>query len=300
MTNLWTVEGVDLDQAYLNIQEGRYSEERRIQAELNTMWAAYEPYADANFRDGFARDPDARFWEMYVGARLLGAGKVLLPTSERQRSGGQPDLCVLDGDQRIWIEAIAPSEGEPGPDQVRGPIPLNEGGGFELAPKRQAQLRITSALWTKSQIIERYLTQEVIAPNDVRLIAIGVGRFGAYVSDQPPLILSSVFPIGDEFVSIDVNTGETVAQGYRPSFEISRQGPAIPQTAFLTEQFAHISGIVWSRASIGNTSDSRPLTFVHNPFATIAMERSWGIWNREFIATNDGKQWTVEDILQVN
>jgi len=35
------------------------------------------------------------------------------------RAGGQPDLCVIEGRRRIWIEAIAPDEGGSGPDRVQ-------------------------------------------------------------------------------------------------------------------------------------------------------------------------------------
>ena len=45
-------------------------------------------------RQGFARDVDGRFW-VYLGCTLLSkAGRTLLPVVERQREGGQPDLCV--------------------------------------------------------------------------------------------------------------------------------------------------------------------------------------------------------------
>ena len=295
LASLWDVHGDNLDLSYVNIREGSYAQERALQEALNIMWASYEPYADPDFREGFARDLDARFWEMYLGKRLIDAGKTLLPTAERQRTGGQPDICVIDGSRRIWIEAIAPEVGDPGPDQVEGPVPINEGGGIILAPTRQAQLRATSAFRKKFKAVESYIREGVIGPDDVRLIAIGAGRFGAYVSEYPlPLIMSAVFPIGKEFASIDIESGQVVEQGFQHSPEIARQGGAIPRNAFLTEQFSPISGIIWSRAGIGNFS--RPLTLVHNPLATLPMPQHWGVWDREFVASNDGDQWIATDI----
>lgn len=70
---------------------------------------------------------------MYLGCSLLEAGKALLPTSERARQGGQPDLCVIDGERRIWIEAITPDRGQHGPDAVAGPRSVNDSGGWEAA-----------------------------------------------------------------------------------------------------------------------------------------------------------------------
>lgn len=51
---------------------------------------------------------DVRFRGMYLGCTLLEARRTLLPVADRQREGGQPDLCVLEENRRIWIEAIAP------------------------------------------------------------------------------------------------------------------------------------------------------------------------------------------------
>lgn len=297
MTNLFEIDGANLDRGYTNLREGKFAAEREIRDELESMWRVYEPYADPDFRQGFAHDPDGRFWEMYIGFALIRAGKTLLLTADRQRAGGQPDICVLDGQRRIWIEAIAPGRGNAGPDQVRGPRPINEGGGFEPAPIRQAQLRTTSALLKKSLIIERYLQEGVIAHEDVRLIAIGGGRFGIHVAEGAlPLIMSAVFPIGAEYVTINRENGQVIDQGFEASLAIERQGSAIPRTAFICEQFSHISGVIWSRISIGNMSlPQRPMTFVHNPFALIPMPQSWGVWDREFVTTKGEDAWEAKD-----
>jgi hypothetical protein len=171
-------------------------------------------------------------------------------------------------------------------------------------PIRQAQLRMTSALLTKSAIVNRYLSEGVIGPDDVRLIAIGAGRFGNYVRERPlPLIMSAVFPIGDEYVSMSKSTGAVVDQGFQASFEIVRHGQkaAVPRTAFVGREFAPISGIVWSRIGIGNMSRSeRPLTLVHNPCAAIAQPVRWGVWDREFITIRTRTYWAAGDILELD
>jgi hypothetical protein len=295
VTSLFEIDGADLDLGYTNLREGKSAAEREIRDALEPMWEIYEAYADPDFRSGFAHDPEGRFWEMYLGCALIQAGKTLLPTAQRQRAGGQPDICVLEGERRIWIEAIAPDRGKAGPDEVRGPRPINHGGGFEPVPVRQA----TSALWTKSRIVEHYLQTGVIDPDDVRLIAIGGGRFGIHVPESGlPLIMSSVFPIGAEFVTVDRDHGGLIDQGFETSLAIKRQGPEIPRTAFVCDQFSHISGIIWSRISIGNTSrNQRPLTLVHNPCAVVPMAQFWGVWDREFVTKKEEDGWSTEDIL---
>ncbi len=299
MAYLFGVKGSNLDIGYLSIREGTSAIECEIRDTLENMWVTYGPFADHDFPEGFAGDPEARFWEMFMGCQFLNAGRTLMATCDRQKTGGQPDLCVLDKGRRIWIEAIAPEVGEPGPDQVRGLVPINEGGSCELAPTRQAQLRITSALWKKTQRIERYLQEGVIARDEVCLIAIGAGRFGSFVNERPfPLILSTVFPIGAEVITFDIENFEIVDRGFQPSFQIDRTGAPVPRTAFLDEQFSAVSGAIWSRVGIGNMSRTlRPLSLVHNPLATVPMPHRWGVWDREFVAIEQEDQWISTDIL---
>ncbi|MCP5304966.1 MAG: hypothetical protein H6953_05940 [Chromatiaceae bacterium] len=299
MSDLFDVDGANLDHGFENIRAGESPVEQQLRAMLQEMWMHYEPYADPDFRQGFARDVDGRFWEMYLGCTLLAAGRTLLPAIDRQREGGQPDLCVIEDDRRIWIEAITPDVGDPGPDQIVRPVPINEGGGFVAAPTRQAQIRTSGAFWNKAQRIARYIEQGVIASEDARIIAISGSRFGVYVAEQPlPLIMRTLFPIGDAFVTIDPITGDVLQEGFFDAPHILREGNAIPRTAFVVERFACISGVIWSRVSIGNLSrESRPITYVHNPLAQVPLPMNWGVWDREFVTIRDGERWESNDIL---
>lgn len=299
MTLLFDVDGPNLDLGFQNLKVAAFPIERELHDRIEAMWEIYEPYADPEFRYGFARDVDARFWEMYLGCTLLEAGRELLPVADRRRQGGQPDLCVLEEGRRIWIECIAPDEGAPGPDQIVLPVPVNEGGGLFAAPVRQAQLRVSSAFWTKSRRIGAYLAEGVIAPGDARIIAISASRFGIYVPEQPlPLITTTLFPIGDAYITIDRATGEVVGQGFHPAPVINRERDPIPRTAFLDERFADISGVIWSRVGLGQMSRVvRPITYVHNPLAQVPLPISWGVWDREFVTVRRDEQWGSTDIF---
>lgn len=299
MSDLFDVDGANLDPGFENLKAAESPIEQQLRAMLQEMWSRYEPYADSDFRHGFARDVDGRFWEMYLGCTLLEAGRTLLPVVERQRDGGQPDLCVLEDGRRIWIEAITPDEGAPGPDQIVRPVPINEGGGLVAAPIRQAQLRTSSAFWTKAQKIGRYIEQGVIAPDDPRIIAISASRFGIYVAEQPlPLIMTTLFPIGDAYVTVDRETGDVLEEGFHAAPLIQRERNPIPRTAFLDPRFAHISGVIWSRIGISNLARQvRPITYVHNPLAETPLPPNWGVWDREFMTTQRGGEWEANDIL---
>jgi hypothetical protein len=298
MSDLFEIDGPDLDRGYLNLRAGEHAIEHDLREMLQELWTLYEPFADPGFRSGFARDPDARFWEMYLGCRLLRANRQLLPYADRHREGGQPDICVLDeAHGRIWIEATSPDLGQ-GPDRVIPPVPLNEGGGVVQAPVRQAQLRTSAALWNKTQQFERYVAQGVVAAEEIKAVAINIGRFGIYVFDDPPLIVRTVFPIGDQFVTFNTHTGDIVDQGYEIAPDIERAAGNIPRTAFLDERFNNVSGVIWSRVSIGSVPwERRPLAFVHNPMTLVPMPAEWGVWDEEYAALQHGDVWSVTDIL---
>ena len=65
------------DRGWLNIQADDYQCETQMILALEELWAEYEPYADANFREDFARDPNPKFWEMFLTTWLLQQGKTL-------------------------------------------------------------------------------------------------------------------------------------------------------------------------------------------------------------------------------
>lgn len=170
---------------------------------------------------------------MYLGCTLLEAGRALLPVVERQREGGQPNLCVLEDGRRIWIEATIPDEGAPGPNQIVRPLPIDEGGGLVAAPIRQAQLRTSGAFRSKTQQVGHYIEQGVIAPQDIRIIAISASRFGVYTPKQPlPLIMTTLFPIGDAYVTIDRETGDVLAEGFHAALFCPSPPPSCPAYCF--------------------------------------------------------------------
>jgi hypothetical protein len=145
----------------------------------------------------------------------------------------------------------------------------------------------------------KYIEQGVIAPEDTRIVAISASRFGVYVAEQPlPLIMSTLFPIGDAYITIDRATGDVVKEGFHAAPLIDRERNPIPRMAFLDERFADVSGVIWSRVGLGNMSRRvRPLTYVHNPLAQVSLPTNWGIWDREFVTTQHGDEWEANDIL---
>lgn len=90
MSEPFEIQGPELDRGYRNLREGASRSEREIRDKLSRLWHNYKPYADADFRQGFARDPEARFWEMYLGCTLLEPAKTFCSEARGSRRADNP------------------------------------------------------------------------------------------------------------------------------------------------------------------------------------------------------------------
>jgi hypothetical protein len=294
---LFNISDSDATEGYRNIRgapEGSLGADLR--EGLEEIWLRYEPYADTNFRKEFARQPDVRFWEMYLTARLLAARKKLVPRADlprAQRDSG-PDICIRKGRRKIWIEAIAP---DPGDDANLDQVPdlfVDPADGLKDMPsRRQIELRITSALWTKVQAFQRYREKGMVDENDSCVVAVSASQFALEAAGEGlSYAVTAVYPFGEEYVAISSKTSECASLRHHYSSQIIRAGEdAIPRTAFQDQRFADISGLIWSRRSIGTfIGRADDLVFVHNQAARKPIPRRWIRWAEEFYPFDEGRK----------
>jgi len=149
---LFDVDNPDAQISYRNLRAAEFPVEKEIKA---------GPFADANFREEFSRQPDNRFWEMYLSVRLLDAAKKVRSKAEVARAVRDvgPDVCIQKGTRRIWIEAVLPDQGhENNPDRVAD-WPAEERRIDAEEQRRQVELRITTALNSKIVICVHWKTR---------------------------------------------------------------------------------------------------------------------------------------------
>jgi hypothetical protein len=280
---------------YKNLKAARPGTiEALIKEGLQDLWTIYEPYADTNFLGEFARQPDPRFWEMYLATRLLAGRKKLVPRAELPaalRDTG-PDICIRKCRRKIWIEAIAPN---PGDDKNLDRVPDLFVGGDDLqdVPRRQIELRITGALWTKLKAFEKYRNEGIINENDSCIVAVSACQFSLEAAGEGlSHAVKAVYPFGEEFVELNRRTSDIVRIAHSYSSHIERAGKKdepILRTAFQDERFVDISGLIWSRYSTGNFLDQpNDLVFVHNQVARKPIPRRWFHWHEQFYPIDNG------------
>jgi hypothetical protein len=282
--------------AYRNIRAGTHPVSAEIKAGLEALWARYEPYADTNFLQEFSKEPDDRFWEMYLAVVLLKARKRLRKRAQITKSSRNkgPDICIPKRRRKIWVEAIAPDPGDEvdNLDKVPDLLAASEDGKRD-SPRREVELRITSALYKKMQYFHSLKKEGVVAETDSCVIAISVGKFALQAVDVGlPHAVTAVYPFGAEHYTVDAKTLAIVDRQYEFSVDIKRTNKdPIPRSAFQNELFADISGLIWSRRAIGNfLGQPDDFIFVHNQAAERPIERQWMNWVQEYVPVEGGKQ----------
>ncbi len=270
-STLFDIDAQDYHDRYKKLRdEDQFSERKQA---CDQMWHAYESFAEPLFKEEFARQPQQRFWEMYLGFHLLECGYELIP--KNQVFG--PDLCFKHEGRNIWIEATAVDEGT-GKDRVPN---VSEHSGFDPIPTEKIVLRLTSAIAEKHRKLLTYLGSGLVAENDSFVIAINAAQIDLSIFDFDfpiPLILKAVYPLGQHLVQIDPTSERVVKDGYLLRLSIEKEsGAPVDTTFFLDPTYLGISGILYSLASFWDLQSqaANNLVYVHNDKASCPLPSGW-------------------------
>ena len=169
--SLFDVKVQDSDPTWQKLKTSDHLKVCKIRQMLECLWHTYQPYADSNFRQEFAKHPHQRSWEMLLCCRLLDSEKKIIAKKDRLSQG--PDILVEEADQKIWIEAVTPTAGQPGkPDTVPG---LQADGEVHAVPDDSLLLRFVQAMEEKKGKFRSYLDDRIVDPNDLCIIAVNGG-----------------------------------------------------------------------------------------------------------------------------
>jgi hypothetical protein len=268
---LFDVYTQDCHDRYVKLRdEERFSERKQA---CDQMWQAYEAFAEPLFKEEFARQPQQRFWEMYLGYYLLDSGFGLLP--KKQVTG--PDLCFQYEERKVWIEATAVDEGT-GKDRVPK---VSEHSGYDPIPDDKIVLRFTNAIADKYRKLLVYRSSGLVADDDPFVIAINAAQIDMSIFnfDFPiPLVLKAVYPLGQHLVQIDPISERVVRDGYLLRLSIAKEsGSPVETNLFLDPSYSSISGILYSLASFWDlgSQSSENLVYVHNDKASSPLPFGW-------------------------
>lgn len=245
---------------------------------LENMYKKFLPYADKNFHDLIKKDFHNRFWEMYLGNYFL-EKKFKLKQKENDKG---PDIQIIKP-IIVNIEATISTGGE-GLDSVKEP----ELEKVVAVPHDQICLRYINSIDCKFDKYIKYLRDGTIKKDEPFVIAINGFIVPHRYSDiDPPNIVKSVLPFGDEYFNINIETKRVIDRGYFYQPFIKKVNESeVSKTLFQDEKYSGISGIIFSVVDIFNMPEimGKEFIFIHNPLAKNPLPRGWLRSGREYWA----------------
>lgn len=259
---------------------------------VEELWKKTAPYLDSDLPSHMGCEFHQRFWEMYLAATILSTDAHLRPRTSTRTSAG-PDLCINDEPGKpIWIEAVAASRGS-GPDAVQRDV-------FDRVcdvPDDEIKLRLLNAFDQKYHKGRKYVEQGIIGVSDPYVIAINAGTIpSADAEREPPRIVRTLLPIGDQEIYLDRNSLQTVGHGYGYQDSVRKlSGATVPTTSFLNPKYDSISAVLYASVDVFNHPPS--FCLVHNPRALNPIKPSFLGCAREYWVEWDPQHGTTVDTV---
>lgn len=192
------------------------------------MWNSYRQLAERDFPLRFSKDPESKYWEMYVACALCEIGFQVC------RGDNGRDGCV-------WVEAIAPEPGDSAnPDHVPDP-PANA---VSETPVRQIILRLTGAIYEKQKKFSHYRKSGIIGPTDKCVIALSGAKLRFPITID--YLQRALYEAGDLYLSIDPVSLKAVDRGRRHEPKIAKTShPPFNKPTFLDDSCSHVSALIF-------------------------------------------------------
>lgn len=223
------------DPGYLSV--AKHSEYKPIRPLIDNFWNIYEPYADSHFAVHLKKDFRSRAWELWLGNILLKQGYTL----EKRKATDWPDFVVNYKNQRLYIEAICPSNAS---EESGNEIPKLNPFVFQELRSDLYELRIQNAILKKYQ--RKYIAK-IEEQSIPYIIAINICKlpFSRLAFGDLPWIVKSLYPIGPERAIINDNqTFNTLRE--RKYVNAKSTGFTLDKTIFSSNKYSLISAIIYS------------------------------------------------------
>ena len=219
-------------------------QEEKARLDCEKLWPIFRDYADPNFKTEFGSRTHERWFEMYLTVSLLLAGhQIICP-----KPG--PDVSLLAGDRRIWVEAVCASPGDRG---RRDSVPETVLGRVYREPTEQYVLRIRNALEGKQRKYRKYIKEGIVSGGDVSVVAINVFEvdgIGPYIESH---FRRALYGVGNPLIRIDRRSGEPLEVSNDVVHNVKKaSGAEVDLRPFVNGTMGHITAVLGSHAHVFN------------------------------------------------
>lgn len=226
---------------------------------------------DAHFNSQF-KDPknrDSRIFEINLGCYLL--DNFCNVTS----SNHGPDFKIQHEGKTVWVEAVLPAKSIDG--KLRS-IENEQSTVVMAAPTNEIKFNLSSAIKSKCDKFEKYISDGTVNREDALVIAIGTSakHCGPALSTTGPSSYPICFELAYEIqglcLSKDTDNTVSCAGIYAEKIEHHEEGRAPrKQNLFKTQYYSRISALLCAYSGIDQFSQ---LSITHNELATVPLPRS--------------------------
>ena len=175
-------------------------------------------------------------------------------------------------------------------------FPCSRQGKAYTVPDQQVTLRLLNAIDKKRKQWEKSLASEIVSLQDLHIIAVNTALIDlAGLEITPPRIVKAVYGIGDQYVTVNLETKKVIGSGYHPRFAIPKaSGKSVDSALFVSAAASDVSAVLYSRAGLFRTYSEhltstdverlgRDFLTVHNINAAVALPEGWLRLGREVV-----------------
>lgn len=268
MSKLFSLIGTDIYFKAIRNEERNLDLKRECEA----LWEKFSSIAEKDFICEFSSKFHERFWEMYLGVKLLN----LYPdqvNSLKNVKGPKPDFLVGCQEKQVVVEATFASRGEDGnPDQIPD-ITKRTDKDDNSVPFQQCVLRLINAVQVKAfknNLPEYGKTKPVI-------IAVNMPFPEVWTNAEPPLVAQAF--LGANFLYFQEQSDGTWQRKISPQRVIEKSNAKktpVPVNLFFDSKYQHISAVLFASIRLFSSTYKTPsFELLHNPLATHKLKEGW-------------------------
>ncbi|MDD4013501.1 MAG: hypothetical protein PHW14_04870 [Candidatus Omnitrophica bacterium] len=173
--------------------------------------------------------------ELIIGYEFLMNGYDL----KKKKTEG-PDFLIQDKNRNIWVEVVAPEEGQH--PRLKNKERLSSGEMAEV-DSDNCKLQMASAICSKKDKFKLYVQKGIVSQEDIKIICVNLFNLGSG-KNSCPYIASVLYGL-EEVRWVDVKTMQSGTEYLPHKPAVKKTGAKIDFGLFLQTEYEKIDGVIW-------------------------------------------------------
>ena len=231
-----------------------YLKNKRCIDKAEDLWVVTKEYLDDQFEVEFNKEESffQRYSEMKIASDLIKNGYLL-----GKKSAKGPDFSIKHKNLNIWIEVIAPKRGS---YKTLSPVESLDSPELTTSELNENELilKISSAIYDKKKIYDKYIKEGIVSQDDCKIIAINTSELfdGIYNPDRIPYVAIALYGIDSAWCT-DSNSKFIKVVLERVEKRVKKNETLISMDPFRTGQYSNITGCLFDFSSIGDYKENK-------------------------------------------